>query len=214
MLCFGNFTTEAKWVAEAIARELPQTFPASPGVFALQHPYEMTVCVIADNCPARYVNDAKDITDASPNIVFVQHEHPRELYHDPLKGMHLFLQAQATKDIEAGEQLFLSYGEMFWEEHAPINATHYDLEELYEPAHDEVDRADVDEDEDDGKRKEAKSSLQNASNDEEDRPFSEITGAKKKFSVPIEVSSSPAPSLGGEFDLTMFDSPSSTVTHK
>lgn len=121
LLCWGTFTTEEQYQAEAKARNEPTDFPAIPGVFALQKPYEKMVCLISDNCPARYVNDCKGVAGAVPNIMFVQHDDPRTLHYDPMKGLHLFLQAQCTKDIDAGEQLFTSYGDLFWEEHAAIN---------------------------------------------------------------------------------------------
>lgn len=47
-----------------------------------------------------------------------------------MKGLHLFLQAQCTRDIEAGEQLFTSYGDLFWSEQAPINRAAIDENKL------------------------------------------------------------------------------------
>jgi len=120
LLVWGKFTTEEKWIEQAQERGDPTDFPHVPGVFALQKPYEKCVCVISDNCPARYVNDSIGIPNCKPNIHFVQHPDLRELFHDPMKGVHLFLQAQALHDIEPGEQLFTSYGKSFWEEGAPI----------------------------------------------------------------------------------------------
>jgi hypothetical protein len=132
LLCWGNFTTEAKFKHEAKANNTPEEFPAIPGVFALQKPYEELVCMIADNCPARYVNDSKGVKGATPNIVFVQHSDPRDLFHDPLKGLHLFLQAQATRDIKAGDQLFTPYGGPFWlaDGHEAINKPDIDPDTL------------------------------------------------------------------------------------
>jgi len=140
LLCFGNFTTEFKYKEEAKARHLPEDFPPIPGVFALSKPYEHTVCLISENCPARYVNDAKNVHGATNNIQFLQHDNPRELFHDSMKGLHLFLQAQATRDIEPGEQLFLSYGELFWamEQKAAINCNYFDNDDIYEVGDDDI----------------------------------------------------------------------------
>ena len=120
LLVWGDFTTEEKFIEQAKAKGLPTEFPPIPGAFALHTPYEKTVCMIAENCPARFVNDARGVTSASANIQFLQHIDPRDLCHDYSKGLHLFLQGQAVRDIEAGQQLFLDYGNMFWEDHQPI----------------------------------------------------------------------------------------------
>ena len=98
---FGYFTTEEKYKQNARERGEPEEYPLTPGVFALLPPYENTVCVMAENCPARYINDSKGIAGAKPNIKFVQHPDPRELYYDPMKGMHLFIQAQTIRPIKA-----------------------------------------------------------------------------------------------------------------
>ena len=98
----------------------PPSFLLSLVLLLLHTPYEKTVCMIAENCPARFVNDARGVTSASANIQFLQHIDPRDLCHDYSKGLHLFLQGQAVRDIEAGQQLFLDYGNMFWEDHQPI----------------------------------------------------------------------------------------------
>ena len=121
LLVWGTFTTEEKWVQNATELGEPTDFPATPGVFALQTPYEKTVCVMSENCPARYVNDSKGVPNAKPNIKFVQHRDPRELFYDPLKGLHLLLQAEVLEDIQPGEQLFSAYGASYWELGAAIS---------------------------------------------------------------------------------------------
>lgn len=144
LLCFGTLTTEEKFIELAKARNEPEEFPAVPGVFSLQAPYEKVVLVLSDNCPARYVNDCKGVNAATPNIMFVQHPDPRMLFHDKQKGIHLLLQAQCTRDIAAGEQLFTPYGEKFWKEHAPIYRKAIDENSLLSPGEvQEVDETDV-----------------------------------------------------------------------
>ena len=128
LLVWGNFTTEEKFVAEKKDKGEEPIFPASPGVFALQKPYEKVVCIISDNCPARYVNDSKGVPGATANIQIVQHYDPRTLSYE--QSLHMLLQAQAIRDIEVDEQLFISYGALFWEEHLPINRTKIDEAEL------------------------------------------------------------------------------------
>ena len=134
-LVFGNFTTEEKFVETAKANDEPTEFSRNPGAFALQTPYEHVVCILADNCPARYVNDAKGVPGAKPNIQFLQHTDPRQLFFDPMLGLHLLLQAQAVCDIGAGEQLFVSYGDLFWEEGGPINRKDIDEVALVDPGY-------------------------------------------------------------------------------
>ena len=90
LLCFGDFTTEEAYKQTQRARGEPEDFPAIPGVFALRCPYEQTVCQLSTNCPARYVNDCKGVKNAKHNVNFVQHEDPRGLFHDPMRGLHLF----------------------------------------------------------------------------------------------------------------------------
>jgi hypothetical protein len=133
LLCFGILTTEEKYIEQAKAKNEPEDFPAIPGVFALQSPYEKVVMILSENCPARYVNDCKGIKNAQPNIKFVQHPDPRMLFHDKFKGIHLLLQAQCTRDIEEGEQLYTAYGDKFWNENAPIYRTTIDENKLLEP---------------------------------------------------------------------------------
>ena len=133
LIVLGNFTTEEKFVETAKANGEPTEFPRSPGAFALQTPYEKVVCMVSDNCPARYVNDAKDVKGAKPNMQFVQHSDPRELFFDPMLGLHLWLQAQALCDIDALEQLFFSYGDLYWDAGAPINRREIDEAGLVEP---------------------------------------------------------------------------------
>jgi hypothetical protein len=65
--------------------------------------------------------------------MFVQHPDPRQLFHEKYKGIHLLLQAQCTRDIEAGEQLFTPYGDKFWKDHAPIYRKEIDESKLLEP---------------------------------------------------------------------------------
>lgn len=133
LLCFGVLTTEEKYIEQAKARNEPQEFPSIPGVFSLQPPYEKVVLILSDNCPARYVNDCRGVRGAKPNIMFVQHPDPRQLFHDNYKGIHLLLQAQCTRDIEAGEQLYTPYGDKFWNEKAPIYRANIDEAKLLEP---------------------------------------------------------------------------------
>lgn len=115
LLVWGDFTTEEKFMEERAANNEEMQFPTSPGVFALQKPYEKVVCLMSANCPARYVNDCLGVAGTSPNIKIVQHDDPRQLQSD--QSLQLFLQAQAIRDIEPFEQLFLSYGKMFWDTH-------------------------------------------------------------------------------------------------
>lgn len=76
--------------------------------------------------------------------MFVQHPDPRLLFHDKQKGIHLLLQAQCTRDIAAGEQLFTPYGEKFWKEHAPIYRKPIDENALLSPGDiQDVDEPDV-----------------------------------------------------------------------
>ncbi len=130
MLVWGQFTTETAYQHEQIAKGESGEFPAIPGAFALLKPYEENVCLISPNCPARYVNDCKGVKGATANILFVQHDNPRDLYFDPMKGLHLFLQAQATRDISAGEQIYFPYGEVFWRWNGiePINKAKIDFD--------------------------------------------------------------------------------------
>lgn len=130
LLVWGTFTTEQAYLETAKQEGRSEVFPSTPGVFALQRPYESIVCVVNGNCPARYINDAIGVPGATNNIKICQHTNPRELYFDAFKGLHLLLQAQATRDIEEGEQLFLSYGEKFWEENGLIGQEEVNEEEL------------------------------------------------------------------------------------
>jgi hypothetical protein len=133
LIVFGTFNTEEKFVQAAKAKDKDakeDSFPRNPGAFALQTPYEQVSCIVADNCPARYVNDAKGVVGAKVNIQFVQHADPRLLYFDPMLGLHLLLQAQALCDIPAGDQLFTAYGDNWWEHGAPINRKEIDETEL------------------------------------------------------------------------------------
>jgi hypothetical protein len=72
------------------------------------------ILILHDNCPARYVNDAKGRVNVPQNVKFVQHPNPQSLYHDTDKGLQLFLQLQATADIQAGQELCCAYGHNFW----------------------------------------------------------------------------------------------------
>ena len=130
LIVFGSFITEEKFVETAKAKGESTDFPRNPGAFALQTPYEKVICIVADNCPARYVNDAKGVRGAKANVQFLQHPDPRELFFEPMLGLHLMLQVQALCDIEAGEQLFTDYGEKFWENGAPINRKEVNEAEL------------------------------------------------------------------------------------
>ena len=120
-LVFGAFITEEKYIEEAKIEGRDLEFPQFPGVFALSKPYEKLVCVMPVSCPSAYVNDAKGVDGAQPNIHFLQHDNPRELYHDPMLGLHLLLQAQALCDIPAGAQLLMNYGDPFWFGGKPID---------------------------------------------------------------------------------------------
>lgn len=133
LLVWGTFTTEEKYL-EIEGRD--KSFPPIPGMFALQTPYENTVLAVSENCPARYVNDARDIPEARNNIKFVQHDNPRDLFHDKMKGLHLFLQAQVIEVINEGDQLFCDYGDEFWSGgpgSAPIGKQGIDEEALLVP---------------------------------------------------------------------------------
>jgi hypothetical protein len=124
-------------------------------VFALSKPYEQWICAIAESCPARsgahkqaeylcictnhflcfrFVNDAKGVKGKRNNIRFFQHTDPRELAMDYSKGLQLFIQACATDDIKAGEELFFDYGKMFWDDvkHMAINKVQVNVEQLVE----------------------------------------------------------------------------------
>ena len=143
LLVWGTFITEQKFKEDAILNGTSQEYPTSPGVYALSSPYEETACIVADNCPARYVNDAKGVPEASTNIQFLQHPNPRELYYDARKGLHLFLQAQATRDIKEGEQLFIDYGDLFWNDHQPIARKLIELDVIEEVKAEDDDDAHV-----------------------------------------------------------------------
>jgi len=121
LLVFGKFSTEVKYLEVNEFENLPAagTFPGIPGVFALRTPYENIVLMLDERCPARYVNDARGVTGAKYNIHFVQHASPRDLFYE--KELHLLMQAQVTADIAPGEQLFLDYGELFWEHAEHVN---------------------------------------------------------------------------------------------
>jgi hypothetical protein len=93
-------------------------FPAEPGVMALSFPYEGMVIALDPRCPARYVNDAKGVPNAEPNVVFEMNPHPNELL-DGSKGLQMLVQAKTTKQIKEGEQLFCDYGEKFWTSNGP-----------------------------------------------------------------------------------------------
>ena len=130
LIVWGTFTTESKYYEACKEKNELEEYKAIPGVYALQKPYEELVCAIASNCPARFVNDARGVRNATANIRFVQHNNPRELYYDHKKGLHLLLQAEAIRDIEAGEQLFDNYGDLFWEAGAPIARQDIDVKLL------------------------------------------------------------------------------------
>ena len=74
---FGEITTEAKYKENARENGQPEEFPATPGALALQNPYEEEVILIAKNCPASLINDAKDVAGATNNVQFKQHEPER-----------------------------------------------------------------------------------------------------------------------------------------
>jgi hypothetical protein len=118
---WGTFRNEHDYTRELKMKTGVTAFPDKPGVFALQYPYEGTLIVIDKRCPAQFVNDAKGVNGASNNIEFPQHQNPRMLAFDKMKGLQLLLQARVIKDIAAGEQLFFSYGDPFWEEDKAIN---------------------------------------------------------------------------------------------
>ena len=126
LLVWGTLTTEEKFIERAESKGESTEFPTSPGVFALNAPYETTVIVVSENCPARYVNDSKGL-NASPNIQFVQHKDPRELYYNSMKGMHLLLQAQALRDIEPA-----AASGVLWQG-KPINRPQIDVLALADP---------------------------------------------------------------------------------
>ena len=130
IIVFGTFITEEKFVENALANGEPTDFPRSPGAFALQKPYEKVGCIAADNCPARYINDAKGVPGAVNNCKIVQHPDPRKLCFDAMLGLHLILQAECTADMKAGDQLFMDYGVNYWDSGAPINRKDIDETEL------------------------------------------------------------------------------------
>ncbi len=116
---WGAIKSESQYAKELFDQCGKSTFPPIPGVFALRNAYEGTIIVIDPRCPARFVNDAKG-TDYENNVHFTMNNSPRDLHFDGTKGLQMLLQAQATRPIAAGEQLFMDYGELFWHDAAPI----------------------------------------------------------------------------------------------
>jgi hypothetical protein len=115
VIAFGTIKLLETYQDELEVRFGKRDVPVNPGCFALSAPYEGFVLIIHDQCPARYVNDAKDRPDVTKNVQFHQHPDPRSLYYEPEKGFQLFLQLQATRDIAANEELCCAYGTNFWE---------------------------------------------------------------------------------------------------
>lgn len=114
IIVWGRLVNEAAFDMELKEKGLP--YPANPGTFGLDSPYEGITLVIDERCPARYVNDAMGVAGAEVNVGFIQHKNPRELFYNKEKGLQLLLQAKVLKPIKAGSQLFMSYGPRFWEE--------------------------------------------------------------------------------------------------
>jgi hypothetical protein len=113
LFVWGSLKSEEELTRQRVDQSLDPKFPPTPGVFALLSPYEGMCCECDIRCPAKYVNDSKGVQDATPNIVIAQYPKPMELL-DGTKGWQMLLQAKATRDIQAGEQLFLNYGKKFW----------------------------------------------------------------------------------------------------
>jgi hypothetical protein len=146
LFVWGALKAEEQLAAERVAQGKDPKFPRSPGVFALVTPYEGMCCEIDVRCPAQFVNDAIGIPNATPNIIIVQHPKPVELL-DITQGLQMFLQAKALRDIKAGDQLFLDYGEKFWEDDGvPIGSVEINAEQL--------DKGQFSDDEDDNEKKE------------------------------------------------------------
>jgi hypothetical protein len=115
VIAFGTLKLLETYQDELEAQHGSREVPPSPGCFALSEPYEGMVLIIHDHCPARYVNDAIGRQGITKNVQFLQHRDPRSLFYDHEKGLQLFLQLEATRDIEAGEELCCAYGHHFWD---------------------------------------------------------------------------------------------------
>lgn len=114
---WGRIVSEAVYDAEQ--RDKPARGDVEvqePGQFALYSPYEGVILIIDERCPARYVNDASGVSGAEVNVDFMQYPDARELHYNREKGLQLLLQARVVRPIKAGDQLFMSYGKLFWEE--------------------------------------------------------------------------------------------------
>jgi hypothetical protein len=114
VIAFGTFKLLDTYQDELEVQTGSREVPVRPGCFALSEPYHGMVLILHDNCPARYINDAKGRPNKSKNVQFYQHPDPRSLAYDSEQGLQLFLQLEATRDIEAGEELCCAYGHNFW----------------------------------------------------------------------------------------------------
>ena len=125
LFVWGRLLSEKELRAERKLLGLNPTFPDKPGVFALSYPYEGMVCEVDQRCPAQFVNDSRGVRGAQANVKVVQVTEAELLnLLDPTKGFQMLLQFQAIRHIPAAEQLFLNYGELFWDSkiEAPILA--------------------------------------------------------------------------------------------
>ena len=65
-------------------------------------------------CPAVKINDPKG-TDLVPNVIFVM-KPLRDVVLEGGRGTHTLLEAVTTRRIRSGDELFLSYGDDWWNE--------------------------------------------------------------------------------------------------
>lgn len=114
LIVWGRIVSEAVYEREHEVKRASQE--QEPGMFALDTPYEGVVLIIDERCPARYVNDAYGVHGAIVNVDFMQHPDARELHYNREKGLQLLLQGRVVRPIAAGEQLFTSYGKLYWED--------------------------------------------------------------------------------------------------
>jgi hypothetical protein len=119
LFIWGALKAEEQLTRQLIEEGKDGNFPRSPGVFALLTPYDGMCCEVDIRCPAQFVNDSVGVENATPNIEIIQHAKPIELL-DSTKGLQMFLQAKAIREIKAGEQIFLDYGQKFWDDQGGV----------------------------------------------------------------------------------------------
>jgi hypothetical protein len=112
---WGRIMSEQQYEQELIDQGKPAEFPASPGVFALSYPYEGTVLIMDERCPAKFINSHHGRgAQVLPNVKFEQHPKPLELSMDANMGLQMFLQAVMTVDTPKGVELIFDYGDLFF----------------------------------------------------------------------------------------------------